>query len=162
MAKNELKTTVLGIHSNVSGDAQDFTSGHAWISINKNGTTEVYGLWPDAHPRTIDNGDKSDIRSGLESKNFPKASRFYKLNVSQEFKLNKSLTKNVAWKYTNTCASWATEIVNEVTGVSLDADDWGGFETPRELGTHILVLEMSKGRTSLIHPATPAKNHSSW
>lgn len=80
----------------------------------------------------------------------------------QLFKLNKSLIKNVAWKYTNTCASRATEIVNEVIGVNIDADDWGGFETPRELGTHILVLEMSKGRTSLIHPAVPAVNKSSW
>lgn len=74
MATNYLSKTILGIHSNVSGDAQDFTSGHAWISINRNGTTEVYGLWPDSHHRTIDNGDKSDIRIGLESKNFPKAS----------------------------------------------------------------------------------------
>lgn len=46
-----------------------FTGGHAWISVTKNGTVTVYGLWPDEHPRTLDNGDGTDIRVGLEGKN---------------------------------------------------------------------------------------------
>lgn len=70
--------------------------------------------------------------------------------------------KNVPWQYTNTCASWASELLNEVTGVDIDADDWGGFETPRELGTHIMKLEAMKGRSSRINPASPEIRASSW
>jgi len=50
-------------------------------------------------------------------------------------------------------------LTNEVTGV--ETDDWAGFETPRELGKHILELESSKGLTSKRSPAQPALRGSS-
>jgi len=87
--------TVLGIHSNVVGDNANYTGGHAWISITVNGTTTSYGLWPDEHPLTKDNGHETDIRVGLEGTKFPRASRFYRLNGSQVVKLNRALKKRV-------------------------------------------------------------------
>lgn len=138
------KRVILGIHSNVSGDSQDFAAGHAWITVARGGHVEAYGLWPDEHPRTKDNGDKTDIRVGLEGTRFPKASRFYQLTSLQTLKLEQALKRNVTWRYTNTCASWANELLEEIVGVDIDADDWGGFETPRELGKHILELEINR------------------
>lgn len=64
---------------------------------------------------------------------------------------------NVAWRYTNTCASWASEIVNEVVGEDLDADDWTGFETPRELGSSILKAE--KKQPTTIGSPRPLRNN---
>jgi len=58
--------TTLGIHSNVAGGKNEFASGHAWLTVTTNGVTKAYGLWPDNHPRSIDNGDGTDIRIGLE------------------------------------------------------------------------------------------------
>ena len=59
-------TFIMGIHSNVAGDGAALSAGHAWVTITQKGKTTFYGLWPDAHPRTVDNGDASDIRIGLE------------------------------------------------------------------------------------------------
>lgn len=155
--------TVLGIHSNVAGDKNEFTSGHAWITVTRNGNTQAYGLWPDGHPRTVNNGPGSDIRIGLEGTHFPAASRFFKLDASQVVQLNLELRKVVAWQYTNTCASWASDVVYAVLGVDIDADDYAGFETPRELGHHILELEKTNP-TSAKLPAVLKYNDqsSSW
>jgi len=155
------KTVTLGIHSSVAGDNKEFLAGHAWISVTKHRKTEFYGLWPDDHDKVKDNGKGSDIRVGLEKRIFSKASRYYKLSSIQALKLNLALKRVVTWQYTNTCASWASELLNEVTGVDIDADDWAGFETPRELGKHILKLEKSKGLTSKRSPAQPALRGSS-
>jgi len=162
MSKQQMEKTILGIHSNIAGDNEGFTGGHAWISVTRNGATTVYGLWPDDHPKTEDNGDGTDIRVGLEGTKFPRASRFYKLNMAQKMKLEKGLKAIVVWRYTNTCASWASELLDDVTGVGIDADDWSGFETPRELGKHILELEKLKGPSSRVSPATPEIRGTSW
>jgi len=154
--------TILGIHSNVAGDDASLTGGHAWISVTRDSATTAYGLWPDAHPRTIDNGAGTDIRIGLEGTKYPRASRFYRLNAGQVLKLERELKKIVVWRYTNTCASWASELLNDVTGVNIDTDDWGGFETPRELGKYILKLELDKGNTSRVTPAIPEAQIMSW
>ena len=70
---------VLGIHSNVVGSAS-YTAGHAWITVTRNGLTKYYGLWPDEHPLTLDNGPGWDMRTGMERNSKPKASRYYKLS----------------------------------------------------------------------------------
>lgn len=150
MQNNE--RVILGIHSNVAGSAHTFTSGHAWITVTRGSQVTAYGLWPDEHPRTVDNGDQTDIRVGLEGTRFPKASRFYHLTSLQTLKLEQVLKRNVTWRYTNTCASWASELIEEIVGVDIDADDWAGFETPRELGEHILELE-TRSPTSRTNPA---------
>lgn len=151
--------TVLGIHSNVVGTAE-FTGGHAWITVTRLGATEYYGLWPDEHPMTPDNGSGSDIRIGMEAGSAPAASRYYQLTARQEAKLNKLLAENIAWGYTHNCSSWAHDIITDVVGVDVDADDLFGFETPRELGRNILILE-SKSPTSQYSPRPPTNNGSS-
>jgi hypothetical protein len=64
---------------------------------------------------------------------------------------------NVAWSYTNTCASWASEMVYILVGEDVDSDDNFGFETPRELGESILELE-AKNPTTIHSPKSVTKN----
>lgn len=151
---------ILGIHSNVAGDDAGFTAGHAWLSITDGGGTTLYGLWPDAHPRTIDNGEKSDIRIGMEVGDKAAASRYYKLSDAQAKHFNALMKSNVEWRYTNNCSSWASEIVDAVIGEDVDADDYFGIETPRELGRNILELE-KKDPTSRLNPKKVTKNPAS-
>lgn len=151
---------VLGIHSNVAGDANNYTTGHAWLTITHDGVTTHYGLWPDAHPNVVANGDASDIRVGMEASAKAAASRYYRLSDAQARHFNALMKANVTWRYTNTCASWAGEIVEEVVGENVDADDWAGFETPRELGKSILELE-AKQPTSIISPKPLKQNPAS-
>ena len=137
-----LKNVILGIHSNALGGA-DYTGGHAWITVNRNGITKFYGLWPDDHILTINNGPGWDIREGFEKKSKPKASRYYKLSDEQIGILDKLLLKNVTWGYTHNCSSWAHDIIWKVVHEDVDADDYLWIsETPRELGRNIRLLEL--------------------
>ena len=145
---------ILGVHSNVSADGSGldgYVDGHAWLTITINGKTQAYGLWPDEHPRVTDNGDKSDIRIGMEIGAKADASRYYELTSEEYAKFEEKLQENAKWTYTNTCASWASETASEITGEIIDANDYGGFETPREMGKSIRELE-DKQKSSLSHP----------
>jgi hypothetical protein len=123
----------LGIHSNVPSDS-DFTAGHAWISVtDADGNVTNYGLWPDEHPMTVDNGAGSDVRVGMENGQVAVASKYFDLTVDQNTRLNTFLSTSAEWGYTHTCADWARDAVNYSTGQRIDVDDWLGFETPREL-----------------------------
>jgi hypothetical protein len=79
------------------------------------------------------------------------ASRYYELTSEEYAKFEEKLQENVKWTYTNTCASWASETASEITGEIIDANDYGGFETPREMGKSIRELE-DKQKSSLSHP----------
>ncbi len=153
---------ILGIHSqvdpNTQGSFNQFVDGHAWISVTRNGQTQYYGLWPDNHPRGLDNGDGSDIRRGIEGESGfrPSASRYYELTAEQAAKLQDELGKNVKWEYTHTCASWASEVTSRVTGQKIEASEFLVIETPRELINGINALE-SKQATSLTDPITPTE-----
>lgn len=151
---------ILGIHSNVAGSDAGFTAGHAWLTLTQGGKTTYYGLWPDAHPRTVDNGDASDIRIGLEASAKAVASRYYKLSDAQAKRFNSLVKSNVHWFYTHNCSSWASDVVREVVGQDVDADDWFGVETPRELGRNILLLE-GKDPTSIFAPKRVNRNPAS-
>jgi hypothetical protein len=151
---------ILGIHSNVAGDTHELTAGHAWLTITENGTTTFYGLWPDAHPMVVNNGDGSDIRVGLEASAKAVASRYYKLSDAQAKHFKALMLSNVGWRYTNTCASWASEVVYEIVGEDVDSDDYLGFETPRELGRNILLLERTDP-TSMHAPKKLERNPAS-
>ena len=144
---------ILGVHSNTKtqpggGSADGFTDGHAWISVTVNGKTQVYGLWPDEHPAIVNsgqnNGDASDIRTGMEARSTAAASRYYELTPEEYAKLQTKLNENVTWGYTNNCSSWASETASAITGETIDANDYGGIETPRELGGNIRELEKTQ------------------
>ncbi|MGB8190800.1 MAG: hypothetical protein WCF67_02720, partial [Chitinophagaceae bacterium] len=70
---------VMGVHSNANPDAAAL-SGHAWVSITKDGKTDFYGLWPDTHPSIVQlglsNGNGSDVRTNVE-KGVGVYSRYY-------------------------------------------------------------------------------------
>jgi hypothetical protein len=155
----EVPLVILGIHSNVLADA-DYTDGHSWITVTRDGSTSAYGLWPDDHPNVENNGKDTDIRIGMEPFS-GLANRYFKLTLPQQQKLNRLLKENVTWRYTNTCASWASETYTAVTGEAVDADDYLGFETPRELTKSIGQLE-AKQKTSPYSPkeVKPGKSSS--
>lgn len=60
------------------------------------------------------------------------------ISEEEEKKLKKLVRKPTKWTLTNTCASFASETFEEVTGIDIDADEILGFETPREIGEHII------------------------
>jgi RHS repeat-associated protein len=127
----------LGIHS---------TKGHSWISYTPDGgRTSTYGLW---HDSVAGNKDRvrpdSDLRKNREPKKSPDANRYYDLTPEQEQKLKKEINKKHKYRYpTNNCSSAASDIVEEVTGEDVDADDerYLGIETPEELRESIQELE---------------------
>lgn len=143
----KIPLVILGIHSNVTADA-DLTAGHAWLSVSRDGVVKNYGLWPDDHPRIVamglDDPKTSDIRVGMEDGQIARQSRFYKLRPNQAALLEKKLKENVSWRYTNTCASWASETASEMTSENVDANDTLGFETPRKLTETLMKLEKSQ------------------
>lgn len=147
--------SILGVHSNVSGDGNGLIAGHAWISVTSGKKTVNYGLWPDDNDqvkrRNEGDPDKSDLRIGYEDSYAAVSSRYYQLSTQQETKLNLLLNKAAYWATTNNCSSWAHDVVLEVVKEDVDADDWLGIETPRELGRNIDLLEM-KDPTSLEKP----------
>lgn len=154
---------VLGVHSNVAGKEEEFGAGHSWLTISHEGKTDYYGLWSDAHPAATDNGRGHDIRSGLERYKTAVASRFYTLSDAQYEHLISLVESNVVWRYTNNCASWASETVYKVMRENVDANDYAGIETPRELGRSILRLE-ARHSTSNLNPRKRKKlkvDHSS-
>jgi len=57
--------TVLGVHSNQGPGLADGApgSGHAWISVSRNGQTTSYGLWPNGHP-LVEQGGQQDGFNG--------------------------------------------------------------------------------------------------
>ncbi len=151
---------VLGIHSKIDpatqGSLDQFVDGHAWITVTRGSQTQYYGLWPDGHPLTDDNGPGTDIRRGMETRFTPSASRYYELSPEQERQLDRELAENVTWSYTNTCASWATATTAKVTGQRLDAGELMLTDTPRELIESIRTAERLHP-TSPAHPQLPAE-----
>jgi RHS repeat-associated protein len=141
----------LGIHSNVAPNA-DFTDGHAWVSYrDANGNITNYGLWPDNHPRTVNNGAGTDVRIGLENGMSAPYSRYYDLSPEQIKRFVDFVNRTDEWQYSHTCADWASDTVRSTVGENVDADDWLGFETPRELSESIEALE----RNSQTSPMMP-------
>ena len=115
-AIDPLGLDTLGIHSNAEPNA-GFTSGHAWLSYTDNsGNIVNYGLWPDTHPMTVNNGPESDVRVGLEDGQNPLYSRYYELSSSQSKIFQDFIGTSDEWSYTHTCADWASDGVKKITG----------------------------------------------
>lgn len=159
-----LSTIIIGIHSNVGSNA-DFSDGHAWLSVSRDGITTNYGLWPDDHPTIISLGhadsNQSDIRIGMEDGQVPLMSRYYKLTTKQNEILKIKINENITWHYTNTCASWASETATSVTGENIQANDTLGFETPRKLSETINRLEKIRKTSSQNPQGIPDDAHAS-
>lgn len=142
---------VLGIHSNVKGDGMDYTSGHAWITVDTPEQTLYLGLWPDGHPRVVENRPGcTDVQIGLERGSGAVVSRFYALNAIQVISLNHFINRPDVWGYLNTCAAWATKLLREVLGVNIDSIDYLFFSTPRELGKTLERLEQKYPSSRLL------------
>ncbi len=88
------------------------------------------------------------------------ASRYYLLTEPQKRLFKALMSANVKWTYTITCASWASDVVLNVIGADIDADDNFGFETPRDLGESILELEL-RNPTSRLSPKRVTRNPAS-
>ena len=138
----------LGVHSNLAGDSFGYTDGHAWITAETKDNIFYFGLWPDGHPRVADKREAcSDVRIGIETGAAPLVSRCYVLSAAQVVRLNAVLNRPQGWAYTNTCAAWVVEVMNEVLGTRLSAIDYAFFSTPRELGRELAWLEKQSPTT---------------
>jgi hypothetical protein len=156
---------VLGIHTNTPPGAS-LTDGHAWLTITRNGHTEAYGLWPNSHPRfaSEDPHPESNIRRGIENGFAATASRYYELNPQQVREFEAAIRENVTWGYTNTCASWASQTAQRVTGERIDASELLGVtDTPRQIYESIQELERRQPTNpgTPLPPIDPAQNRSS-
>jgi hypothetical protein len=98
-------------------------------------------------------GETFDVNFGIEDRKGYRAaaSRYYRLSEPQARRATALLGSWASWRFTNTCAEWARDVVYKLTGESVSADDWMGFETPRQLGDSILALER-RSPTSLSSP----------
>ena len=139
---------ILVIHSNVAEGVGDpgLTAGHAWLTLHSATTGAMihsYGLWPDTHPAIVAaglaNGDDSDVRTDFAG-DAHLGTYYYAVVITAEqmAELEDALAEDWDWVITCTCASLASEVFYDVTGVDIDADDFLGFETPREIGEHII------------------------
>jgi len=77
--------------------------------------------------------------------------RYYALTLIQYMKLKDLINTTEHWFYTNNCSSWVSEVVKKLYKTEVDADDWFGIETPRELSGSIWLLER-KEPTSVDNP----------
>jgi len=157
---------ILGIHSNATGESS-FTDGHAWLTLHfENGRSTSVGLWTTtlgelrrvaSDPTGFALGETFDVNFGIEGRKGyrAKASRYYSLASPQGERAIAILGSWASWRFTNTCAEWARDVVQKLTGEELAADDWLGIETPRELGNSILALER-ESPTSLTFPKRAA------
>lgn len=173
-----LKT--LGIHSNAAeGDAID--AGHAWLTLHfANGRSTSVGLWTNSlgelrrffpDPTGFLLGETLDVEWGLEDgKGYQsKARRYYGLSEGQARSATAVLSASGNWRFTNTCASWATEVVRRLVGEEIaSAELAGATNTPRALGAAIHRLEgqsptsLHMPRVARASPVLPPRGQSSF
>ena len=162
---------ILVIHANVAEGQGDpaLTDGHAWLTLHS-ATSGVlihsYGLWPDTHPDIVDaglaNGDGSDVR--IDFTHDAHLGPYYhavSITTEQMAALDAALAEDWSWVLTCTCASLASEVFCDVTGVDIDADDFLGFETPREVGEHIIEANGGAATPAGTPPPAPGPEESS-
>ena len=151
----------LCIYSMVADDvgSPDYFDGHAALMLVDTSTSPAtkttYGVWPDYK---FEEGNEYAPFDNHVRKNYPEDNwDEYKypyiycqpIDQSQLDVLNDELDGWWYWIGTTTCASFASEVFYEVTGIDVDADDYVGFETPRELGKSIRELNGGKDQCPL-------------
>ncbi len=133
------------------------TDGHAWITLHyANGNSATVGLWAtgdvfggrhfiyDPNGVTDSTAEKGEVQWGLEAKKhyLAKASRYYKLYANQLQQVVRVLGAYTGWRFSHTCATWATDVVKQLVGEDLASSELlGATNTPRALGNAILKLE---------------------
>jgi hypothetical protein len=158
----------MGGSSELSGDK--FTDGHAWLTLHyPNGRHTSVGLWAerdllelnhlirDPIGLTQHTQEQFEVNFGLEEKKLyrPKASRYYGLRQGQSTKAIMFIGQYAGWRATYTCATWATEKIEQIFGVELASREFFGFtNTPRALGLALTRLN-ALSRTSVSNPFYP-------
>lgn len=133
--------------------------GHVWLTITSGDKTEAYGLWPASHPRFRQETSPptTDVRRGIGNSIQATASRYYELTPDQLMAFEAATREKVAWGYTTTCASWASDTVHRITGERVDASEYGGLtDIPRKIRESIDQLE-GQHSTSREAPLVPQK-----
>ena len=165
--------SVIGVHSSCiarsspTAGAPSFWAGHAWLTMHyTNGRMGSIGLWAEGSFLSMrhlvkdrigissDTAENFEIRFDEELKNHYRAesSRYYGLYQGQQNKAIRALGRYAGWRASHTCATWVTEKVEEIFGVSLASREFLGItNTPRELGVCLWRLE-SKNPTSVSRP----------
>mmetsp|Transcript_8335 Transcript_8335/g.18007 ORF Transcript_8335/g.18007 Transcript_8335/m.18007 type:complete len:199 (-) Transcript_8335:31-627(-) len=124
--------------------------GHAGlVLVDKSGEKNTYGLWQSGRKKKkVDKcGDssKSDcLKNYSEDVNFWKDKKNLhvyckKISSYQRLDFLSAISEPRTWLWAwDNCASMASEVFEEVTGIDVDADDWFlGKDTPCELGKSI-------------------------
>jgi hypothetical protein len=99
------------------------------------GETTTYSLYPDSEEDGFPAAPGWDIRKNVKGDDPTRYDHKYSTPISPKQKnlLEREGARNVTWSPWTNCASWASDTFYKVTRIDVDADDWGGFETPREL-----------------------------
>jgi hypothetical protein len=127
------------------------SDGHAGLMTMDDDSYQstTYGLWPDGHEGItnagLNNGSGSDVRINFAGDSGSIYQYVFCICITDEQKrrFDAEVSKNWTHSGTNNCASFASEVFESTTGIDVDADDIMGFETPRELGEHIMELNRS-------------------
>ena len=136
-------------------EAEDVTDcsikdGHAALCLKDETNTysiHYYGLWPDDHTAIeqsgLSNGRGSDVRVDFYGDKYSAEDYPFiyckRINTRQYQKFQQEVSKSSKWTLTNNCASFASEVFREVTGIDVDEDDWLlGANSVCELGKSII------------------------
>ena len=156
--------STLCLYSNVAEDvgSPGIDAGHAaMILVDGKNNPTTYGLWPDDHAAIVAqglaNGGGSDVRMAFSLDEWSVQSYPYiyceQITYSQLAMFAVGVAQDWEWRVTNNCASFVSEVFYDVTGTDVDADDVGGFETPRELGMSIRELNGGDNQSDILPPS---------
>jgi len=117
------------------------TAGHAAIMLvdtcTEPPTKTTWGNWPG------NGGPTSDIRTNYWRDTWT-ATKYpflfcHAIDATEEANLMTLVAVHHDWTTNYNCASFASETFHSVTGIDIDADEFLGYETPREIGQHIII-----------------------
>lgn len=139
------------IISNVDEDA-GWTDGHAWIRLEGlDGTVTTMLLWGNRGTQEFWTDLEKDFGYGSVS-----TSTIITESQYQKIGSFNSISDNINWTISNTCAGYSANLWNYVTGGSLSAKDNLGTTTPRSLSESIIKYQgIQSGRKN-------GKDGSSW
>lgn len=141
---------IMAIHTDVAeGEEGDtgLVAGHSWITLHneQSGESSAYSLYADTHVTREQAAKPGGVQINLDNMigTFYHAQRISKSEkarfdeiIASQGPQNKGGGAR-SWAVTDTCASFSSEVFQSTTGVDIDADEWLGFETPREVGQNI-------------------------